>query len=599
MKKLIYLVLGLLVLTSACHMPTTPSVDGLPVVGSAANLKALISAQQKNYDREVRDNLDLIPEVATASGAGDKSYSTTNVQVQGIDEADVVKTDGTYLYHISGSKVLMTQAWPASSLKIAMELEFEQSFHPSTLYVDDNYLVVIGMQQEEQHGVSPEYSGEMMFMPILPQSTKVLIYDISDKANIVLSRDIGVDGYNATSRKKDNFLYLVNSRYVGWFLDGQEPQRPWYKDSTSGEEKIEIAYEDIRYFPNAPLDDYVIFAALDLDGGKLKVDSYLGWSQNMYMSHDNLYLAMTDSSKTTVHRFAVDGLNLDYKGEGTVAGIPLNQFSMDEHDGYFRIATTDYTDWERTSNNLYVLDGSMEVVGQINDIAPGEHIYSARFMGDKGYLVTFEMVDPLFVIDLSNPRKPSILGELKIPGFSNYLHPLDENHLLGIGQDTELKSREGREFVTIKGMKLAIFDVSDVNNPKEKHVEIIGGQGTWSEALYNHKAVFFHGGVLAFPVSITAITPGDDWRYDLAFSGALFYDINLETGFTQLGKISHNTGQENHYRPDVRRIVRIEDVYYTISDALVMAHGAGNFKKLAEIELPGYGQDYWILDGLR
>jgi len=588
MKKLFCLILGLAVLASGCSFNLTGQDTDLPVVGSAENLRDLLKNQQNNYFKAAAEP------AAEADGAmldsSTRSHSSTNVQVEGIDEADVVKTDGTYIYQIAGNKVLITRAWPASSLKIAHELELE-GFSPSTLYLDDDRLVVIGMQAEKMEAdANNDDAARHMIMPILWQNTRVLVYDISDMNNITLSRDIAIDGYNATSRKKGDYIYLVNSRYVGWLMDGEEPVRPWYKDSAAGDEKTEIDFDDIRYFPDVALDDYVIFAALDLKGGKLEVDTYLGWAQHMYMSHENLFLAMTDWTDTTVFKFDVDGLNLNYVGSGTVAGTPLNQFSMDEHNGYFRIATTDYSDWENTNNALYVLDGSMKVVGQIKDIAPGERIYSARFMGDKGYLVTFETVDPLFVIDLSNPRDPKILGELKIPGFSNYLHPLDDNHLLGIGQDTRVQSYEGREFVTTKGIKLAIFDVSDVNNPREKHVELIGSSGSWSEALYDHKAVFYHDGVLAFSASVTEETNSHDWNYSLAFSGALFYDVDLERGFVQKGRVSHkieeNEDNYGYYNYDVRRIVQIEDVYYTISDLMVMAHNKDNFKKLGELKLP-------------
>lgn len=593
MKKLLILVVGLAVIACGCNiaLPENGFVElpdndvvPLPVVGSAENLKKLVDQQQSDHLVKFAAEMDL--KATTDSAQDGRSHSSTNVQVQGIDEADAIKTDGTYIYLISEAKVFITRAWPATSLDIIQELELDQGFYPSTLYVDEDYLVVIGMQQDEEPKLFDEGS-RRTFMPFFNQSTRVLIYDIRDKDSISFSRDVSVDGYNAHSRKKGNYLYLLNSRSAYWALDQEEPERPWYKDSASGAEKRIADFDDIRYFPNAPLHDYVIFAALDLSQGTLEMDTYLGWTQHMYMSHDNLYLATTDGTSTTIHRFAVDGLNLGYKGEGTVDGIPLNQFSMDEHNGYFRIATTDYADWQNITNKLYVLDGSMQVVGQINDIAKGEQIYSARFIGDKGYLVTFEMVDPLFVIDLANPRAPKILGELKIPGFSNYLHPLDENHLLGIGQDTQVNSSEGREFVTTKGMKLAIFDVSEVNNPKERHVELIGGQGTWSDALYNHKAVFFHEGVLALPVSVTASRPADRWDYKVEFAGALFYDVDLDTGFNQVGRVSHTNGeQEMFYHSDIRRIVQIEDVYYTVSLDQIMAHSAQDFQKLAELKLP-------------
>ena len=235
----------------------------------------------------------------------------------------------------------------------------------------------------------------------------------------------------------------------------------------------------------------------------------------------------------------------------------------------------------------------MKAAGKLKGLAPGETIFAARFMGDKAYLVTFETMDPLFVIDLSNPKKPKVLGELKIPGFSNYLHPLDDKHLLGIGQDTEAGEFEGREFISTKGLKLAIFDVSNVNKPKEKYSVVLGSRGSWSEALYDHKAVFFHKGVLAVPAGLTK---GKDWDVNLYFQGALFYAINAEKGIEELGRIAHTPANEQedgtYYWPqaNVRRIVQIGEVYYTFSDSQVMAHKADSFDKLAELDLPESAQ---------
>jgi len=589
MKKLLCLVLGVFIFASGCSFNLSDErvVQNLPVVGNAANMKRLLkSGEQQYFGLGFRTDTALANKETTGAKTDvNSSYSTTNVQVQGIDEADVVKTDGTYLYHISGAKVLITRAWPASALGIVKELEFDKGFSPALLYVDDDYLVVVGGQHDNIE--FPDVP-QGRILPMLEISTRILVFDIKDKGDVTLERDVALDGYNVTSRKKDNFIYLVNSRFVGWFEDDQAPTLPWFRDSSAGGDKTVIDYTDIHYFPDGYLTDYVMFAALDLAGGELKVDTYLGWAQNIYMNHENLYLAMTDWTSTTVYRFGVNATNLDFMGKGKVSGTPLNQFSMDEYDGYFRIATTEYRDWTKTTNNVFVLNSEMKTVGKITNIAPGETIYSARFMGDKGYLVTFEMVDPLFVIDISNPRAPKILGELKIPGFSNYLHPLDDNHLLGIGMDTQVRSIEGRDFVVTRGIKLAIFDVRDVKKPKEKHVEIIGGGGTWSEALYDHKAVFFHQGVLAISADVT---DGKD-NSKLEFQGALFYEVDLEAGLTPLGSISHSSAGPvedsgwYHRNPNVKRVVQIEDVYYTVSQAQVMAHSAESFKRLAKIDLP-------------
>lgn len=589
MKKLC-LILSIVLLLGGCYLAEVPGANPppedetadilLPVVETADNLlKLLESRPQKNITAEGAPE----SEFRAATASQDSTYSATNVQVQGIDEGDVVKTDGSYLYHIAGNKVLITQAWP---LEITREIKVE-GFLPNTLYVDENYLVVIGVQTEEDPNKRESID---RCWPYFPTNTRVMVYSLADKDNLRLHRDFSLDGFTVTSRKKDHYLYLINSQYTFRIMENGTPGLPWYRDTTTGDQETEIGYDEIYYFPEGDTSDFIMFAALDLEEGKLEIDTYLGWAQNIYMSEDNLYIALSDGfiGDTSIHKFSVDGLRIQYKGKGTVAGNPLNQFSMDEHKGHFRIATTQQTK-DGSANNIYVLDEKMNVAGKIKGLAPGETIFAARFRGDMAYLVTFETMDPLFVIDLSNPKKPKVLGELKIPGFSNYLHPLDDNHLLGIGQDTVVSKSGGREFVTTKGLKLAIFDVSNVNKPKEKFAVTLGDSGSWSEALYDHKAVFFHKGVLAVPANLTR---GKDNNANFAFQGALFFDIDVDKGINELGRIAHtpaNNPEDGIFYwnlANVRRIVQIDDIFYTFSDFQVMAHNASNFEKLAELDLP-------------
>jgi len=221
-----------------------------------------------------------------------------------------------------------------------------------------------------------------------------------------------------------------------------------------------------------------------------------GYSTNMYVSLNNMYLVAPNTNwffllggedepkeETLVYRIELNQEQVNILSEGTVSGYVLNQFSMDEYSGYFRIATTTNNfNWrtfaeEATSkNNVYVLDMNLDVVGELEDLAPGEQIYSARFMGDRLYLVTFRNIDPLFVIDLSNPTAPTVLGQLKVTGYSGYLHPYDENHIIGIGKETEYEAKE--DFSWYQGVKISLFDVSDVSN-----LSIEAESLTWKTAL--------------------------------------------------------------------------------------------------------------------
>ena len=274
---------------------------------------------------------------------------------------------------------------------------------------------------------------------------------------------------------------------------------------------------------------------------------------------------------TQIYKFYLKDATCTFVKTGTVPGSVLNQFSMDEKDGYFRIATTDSTSWndESNTNNLYVLNENLEIVGKIEGLAPGERIYSVRFMGNRAYMVTFVQTDPLFVVDLSNPRDPQVLGELKIPGYSKYLHPYDETHLIGFGENTKVVNYGYGDQVITDGMKMSLFDVTDPENPTEMYSVNIGEEGTYSELLYNHKALLFskEKNILAFPISIT----GDN--YEVVFQGAIVYGLSLDNGFELKGKISNTSNNLDKYysRNSVERIIYIKDTLYTLSKSLIKA----------------------------
>jgi uncharacterized secreted protein with C-terminal beta-propeller domain len=295
---------------------------------------------------------------------------------------------------------------------------------------------------------------------------------------------------------------------------------------------------------------------------------------------------------------------------------------MDEHNGFFRIATTSGNNWgegSQTSNNIYILDETLNQVSKIENIAPGESIYAARFLGDRAYLVTFVQVDPLFTIDLSDPYNPRILGELKIPGYSEYLHPYDETHIIGIGKevdpsiDADKVHTPGAVYYTaILGLKLALFDVSDIEHPVEEAKVVIGNRGTDSPALYDHKAFLFdrEKELLVIPVSLYEI-PQDvlesvnesgitefesDWG-QFTFQGAYVYQLSLESGFEYKGRITHQTPEEiqqqtNEYywywgssSTDITRTLFIGDALYTISDSMVKMNNLQDLSEIASVSL--------------
>ena len=230
------------------------------------------------------------------------------------------------------------------------------------------------------------------------------------------------------------------------------------------------------------------------------------------------------------------------------------------------------------------------MIGKLENLAKGENIYSVRFMGNRAYMVTFVQTDPLFVIDLEDPTNPYVLGELKIPGFSNYLHPYDETHIIGFGQDTEENEFGG---VITTGMKMALFDVSNPNNPIEMFSEKIGESGTYSELLNNHKALLFskEKNLIAFPIYITEET--EDYISKLKFQGAIVYNFDLENGFVKKGEIAHQKINEDvedgyydyDYKKLVKRILYIGNSLFTMSNDLIKSTNIETMEEQGTIEI--------------
>jgi uncharacterized secreted protein with C-terminal beta-propeller domain len=299
---------------------------------------------------------------------------------------------------------------------------------------------------------------------------------------------------------------------------------------------------------------------------------------------------------TVIQKININKGDIEYKTKGEAPGSLLNQFSMDESGDYFRVATTSQI-WtgmgSKQYNNVYVMDKDLGVTGKLEEIAPDERIYSTRFIGNRLYMVTFKRVDPLFVIDLSNPKDPKVLGELKIPGFSDYLHPYDENHIIGVGKETADNQWGG---TSIKGVKLSLFDVSDVNNPKQLDKYEIGTSGTDSEALRDHKAFLFDRKKSLLVIPIREVT--EQPRYDnrgyymqKVWQGAYVFNLTLQDGFKLKGKVSHlDALEEDMYYWNspgaVRRSMYMDDVLYTVSAKKIKMNSLVNLSEINSIDLP-------------
>ena len=305
-----------------------------------------------------------------------------------------------------------------------------------------------------------------------------------------------------------------------------------------------------------------------------------------------------DQSTTMIHKIGINNGAITYLAKGEVAGYLKNQFAMDEYSGNLRVATTSdvwTTRGQYEYNNVFVLDSAMKTIGSLTHIAEQEKIYSTRFIGDRLYMVTFKRIDPFFVIDLSTPSSPKILGKLKIPGYSDYLHPYDKNHIIGIGKETATTEWGG---VSTKGLKLALFDVTDVEHPKQIDKVEIGDSGTDSAALSDHRAFLFdkNKNLLVIPtrvvkqINMPEKYSGDQQRI---WYGAYVFGVTPETGFVLRGTVEHGTmgGYAWYGSPnEVKRSLYIGDTLYTLSQKQILANSLSRINTtIATIPLPGGG----------
>lgn len=595
---------------------------------------------------------DVMAESAAVPlAAGSSDYSTTNIQVEGVDEADIVKNDGKYIYTTVGNKLVIADAYPAEEAKVVSETELKGT--AAGIFVNKDRLVVLERDYEDfaaadSSGSGPAAAKTAMAYPYRASAaTRIAVYDISSREKPVLAREIAVSGDYISSRMIGDYVYSITNMAAYYNREGPVPLPMIAENNTSTtlepQEIYYFGYPDYGY-------SYTNIIAVNTqdDNEKYNEKTFLGGSsQNIYVSENNIYLTGTGytstvnavdsagsmvktaavkvaagvgqaaqaaqimpmppvsySEETNIQKIAISGGSISYKGQGTVPGHVLNQFSMDEFNGYFRIAITTGQAWgsdPSSKNHIYVLDENLKTVGKVEDLAPGEKIYSARFMGNRAYLVTFVKIDPLFVIDLSQPTEPKVLGKLKIPGYSDYLQPYDENHIIGIGKEA-VGAEEGN-FAWYQGVKLALFDVSDPENPKEVSKYEIGDRGTDSEALRDHKAFLFsrEKNLLVIPILLAEI---DKSKYagemppyaygDYVWQGAYVFNIDLENGLQLKGKITHlnesddsmlKSGYYYSSQQSVRRSLYIDNVLYTLSDRAIKMNDLESMDNINTIEL--------------
>lgn len=663
-------------------------------------------------------------EALAPSNFSEEGYSRTNAQVGGVDEADIIKTDGKYVYAISGNIITIIRAYPAENAEILSTINLDSA--PQGMYVSGDKLAVYGQKWKLQSRRTVENS-------MAPAQnigfTFVKIYDISDRLNPEEERNLYFEGSATVSRMIGDYVYLVTSSQPKYGYEKSDSDFAVVPLIMDGEEELYGGGKEIAcggclnvYYFDMPYNSYTYatVSAINMQDSDEKPKSevfLLDQSQNnTYVSKSNLYITYTkyvseqaltmdimlgmmrdyvypemsprdklifdeiwnaksyiltseekfekigrllekyrakfenreyefekefsvrikqkyddiseETEKTYIYKIGIDKGELSYKSSGAVTGAVLNQFSMDESGEYFRIATTKNRTWSRFSgadtesySNLYVLDSNMNQVGKIEKIARGEQIYSARFMQDRAYLVTFRRTDPLFVISLNDPRNPKILGKLKVPGYSSYLHPYDDVTLIGIGKESDENGR------IIGGVKLSLFDVSEVENPREIGKYVIGDASTDSIAINEHKAFLFskEKNLLVIPVQgvskemektfmdegisfeeqemmmpkprIIMPTPIPLPEY---FNGVYVINVDSNKGFELRGLVSHDKVVYDsnlkarvedekmlklNGREQILRSLYINDMLYTLSNTYLGINKLNNLLEVKKLEL--------------
>ncbi len=594
--------------------------ETLPSVGDKETLLKLLKERGalhdmtdvlvKNYDNAGTGIPDAVPAEpgAPVSESDAGGHSETNEQVAGVNEGDIVKTDGTYIYALADNKLRIIAA---AGMELVSVIELGDGIWGSEFYLIGDKLAVVAREfiaydlpMPMNDVVEPIASADLPpdATPVLdsaiapewiPQRdfSLLMVYDITDRSAPVETRRVEMDGWSVATRVIGDTVYMVTNKSV-WGIPyndaGADTILPFYRDTAETFEPV--AYDDIYYIPGSGDSSYLLVGSLNVNGDEpFEPTAYLGAGSQLYMSANAMYLTQTrygegreitdgdnvywepSPERTEILRFDVADGQVLYSGSGTVDGSPISQYSMDEYDGFFRIATTAWN----AGTYVTVLDADMNTVGRVGPLMPEERMQSMRFMGDLGYIVTFQNTDPLFTIDLSDPYNPTVLGELKIPGFSQYLHPVGDGLLLGIGRDTqELFTRDEFGVETVigaqdVGLKVSLFDVSDPYNPREADVLRLG-EG-YAEVSYNPRALMCDSerGLYGFIM--------DRWNSANSYWSAII--LRVENGRLSTAADLSQEGKSNYNN----RLCFIGDTLYLINGFGITAYDYNTFAELTTL----------------
>ena len=511
---------------------------------------------------------------STVSYAGD--YSQTNVQTEGVDEGDVVKTDGRYLYIIrEGREVQIVSIQAGKMAEVAViRPTLEQSENSILdMYLTGDTLQIIC----QRYDADMQEDGEDAYYMNYRGITSVCTYDLTDRANPVHVGTTEQEGTYYTSRKSGEYLYLFTSVYPQESLIRQYADQgkeygliPLVNRETMAASDIYIPKEDDRGGT-----EYMLITSVNENKPDQIADqkAILESASRFYVSTENIYLERENweagSTQTAIARFSFSQGKIKGESAGVVNGAVTDDFATNEYDGFLRVLTTQWNDSGSQTNNVYVLDQNMEIVGKIDNLAEDESIYSARFMGNTGYFVTYRQVDPLFSVDFSDPTHPKILGELKVSGFSEYLHFYGENRLLGIGWETD------PETGATKGLKLSMFDVSDPADVKEvdklviKNIDYFPGE-------YNYKAL------TVSPEKNVIGLAASSYESSGTVNSYMVFSYDEKEGF--LTDLTYGLQEGGDVSAEEVRGVYADDTFYVAAGNNVTAFNMGKgYEKIAEL----------------
>jgi uncharacterized secreted protein with C-terminal beta-propeller domain len=612
MKKfvmLFFMSLLAIIFISCQNVPTEkPTGDN---VGSFASYEQLGTYLKQFYETSnnkwyaFNSALEGSPEMVfdesvdySGSGSEDRNYSKTNNQVDGVNEADTILTDGYYIYIVSGEKFFMIDA---ETLDIHYEYNFGENSYIEGLYVEGDKIVLIGnyyfyemiespyTDPDEDDGDTQESKDTEPVVIVdsyypyyrYDYGTKIVVLDKSDLENIEVYRELKFDSaYIASSRMIDDRVYLILNDYSISYYFEAEGFVPEYMDSVISDDLEMLGIDNIYFMPNdSESFSYLILVSFSVDDlEEASVKAYLGSTYQIYMSVNNLYTTVynysyneeeeTYEQKTFILRFEISDDELVYKALGEIQGMPLNQFSMDEYDGVFRIAVTYYNYKSQDTyltNTLYLLnaesENEMTEISKLGGLGkPNERIYSVRYNEEIAYVVTFVNTDPLYKLDLSDANNPVILGELYEEGVSDYLHQINDDLMIGVGRMAETNENGWSNFI---GVKVALYDTSG-DTPISTDTYLVEGEYSYTSVTYNHKAFIYYEVededfvYIAIPVSIY-----EDSYY--RYSQKMFVFKVYFSGELELVDELEHENSKNNYFDTIEKAVMIENYIYTLS----------------------------------